>query len=63
MTAKKRPPQDEDPAQSKRFLDLAAELEADGGLNPTEGEAEFERVLTRAPPPRRRLSVKGGRRP
>lgn len=36
---------DEDPDQSKRFLDLANELEAGGDLSPTEGEAVMERIL------------------
>jgi hypothetical protein len=47
---KKRPPKDEDPAQSKRFLDLAAELEAAGDLNPTEGEGAFDRLIGKALP-------------
>ena len=51
----KRPPGDEDPAESKRFLDLAAELEAAGDLSPTEGEAAFERLFKNAAPPRTRL--------
>lgn len=38
-------PKDEDPEQSKRFLDLAAELEAAGDLSPTEGAATVERIL------------------
>ena len=54
MTAKKKPPlRDEDPTQSKRFLDLASELEADGDLSPTEGEGAFERLVGKAAPPRR----------
>lgn len=55
MTAKKRaPPRDEDEAQSKRFLDLASELEAAGDLSPTEGERAFERLVDKALPPKRR---------
>ena len=50
---KKAPPKDEDPAQSKRFLDLAAELEAAGDLSPTEGEGAFERLVGKAAPPKR----------
>ena len=50
---KKPPPKDEDPAQSKRFLDLASELEAAGDLNPTEGEEAFERLVRKAVPSRR----------
>jgi len=48
----KKPPPDEDEAQSQRFLDLASELEADGDLSPTEGEAAFERLVGKALPPR-----------
>lgn len=44
----KKPPPDEDEAQSKRFLDLAKELEAAGDLSPTEGEEAFERLTRRA---------------
>ncbi len=58
MTAKKKaPPRDEDPAQSKRFLDLASGLEAAGDLSPTEGEKAFERLMGKAAPPK-----DGGRR-
>lgn len=55
MTAKpKKPPaRDEDPEESKRFLDLAAELEAAGDLSPTEGDGAFERLVGKAVPPRR----------
>jgi len=49
-TPKKPPPKDEDPEESKRFLDLARELEADGDLNLTEGEGAFDRLLRRALP-------------
>jgi hypothetical protein len=57
MTAKKKPPpREEDPAQSKRFLDLASELEAAGDLNPTEGEGAFERLVGKALPRRARRS-------
>jgi|GEM_PF-3540492 len=49
---KKPPPKDEDPEESKRFLDLAAELEAAGDLSPTEGEEAFERLIERALPPK-----------
>jgi hypothetical protein len=47
---------DEDEAQSKRFLDLASELEAAGELNPTDGERAFERLVGKALPPKRRKS-------
>jgi hypothetical protein len=54
MTDKKKPPPgDEDEAQSKRFLDLASELEAAGDLSPTEGEEAFERLVEKALPPKR----------
>lgn len=52
--APKKPPPDEDEAQSRRFIEAAQKLEADGDLNPTEGEAEFERLLEKAAPARRR---------
>lgn len=52
MAEKKPPPGEEDEAQSKRFLDLANELEAAGDLNPTEAEAEFERVFKKVTPSR-----------
>lgn len=52
----KKPPADEDEAQSRRFIDLARELEADGDLSPTEGEKAFERLLDKTlpvrPPPK-----------
>lgn len=48
----KKPPPDEDEAQSKRFLDLAAELEAAGDLSPTEGEGALERLMEKAAPPK-----------
>jgi len=51
---KKRPAGDEDEAQSKRFLDLAAELEAAGDLNLTDGEKAFERLTEKALPKRRK---------
>lgn len=55
MTDKKKPPpRDEDPAQSKRFLDLASELEAAGDLSPTEGEKAFDELMGKAVPVRRR---------
>lgn len=54
MTEKKKSPlRDEDEAQSKRFLDLARELEAAGDLSPTDVEENFERLLERAAPPKR----------
>lgn len=56
MAEKKPPPGDEDEAQSKRFLDLANELEAAGELNLTEGEEAFERLAKRALPSRGRTT-------
>lgn len=50
---KKPPPKDEDPEESKRFLDLANELEAAGELSRTEDGAAFERLLGKAAPPKR----------
>jgi hypothetical protein len=61
MTVKKKPPpRDEDPAQSKRFLDLASELEAAGDLNPTESGEAFERLVEKALPGKRRPSDERG---
>lgn len=57
MTDRKKPRKgDEDAAQSKRFLDLASELEADGDLSPTEAEGAFERLMDRALPSKPRKS-------
>lgn len=49
MTAKRKPKRQktEDPEQSRRFLKAAAEIEAGGGLSPTEAEAEVRRALER----------------
>lgn len=52
MTTKKPPPQDEDPEQSQRFLDLAKELEDAGELDPTESGEAFERLASNVMPPR-----------
>lgn len=49
--AKKPPTEDE--AQSRRFLEMARELEADGGLSPTDAEREFDRLLGKAAPAKR----------
>jgi hypothetical protein len=40
--------QEEDEAQSRRFIEDAERLAADGELNLTEGEAEFERLVGKA---------------
>jgi len=54
MARKPKPKtQHEDEAQSKRFLDLASELEAAGDLSPTESEGALERVLAKGAPPKR----------
>jgi hypothetical protein len=53
MTMKKPPPPEEDEEQSRRFIETARELEADGDLNLTEGEAAFDRLLNKAAAPRR----------
>lgn len=45
--------QEEDEAQSRRFIEDAERLAADGDLNLTEGEAEFERLLRKSAPPKR----------
>lgn len=50
----KSKPKDEDEAQSKRFLDLAAELEVAGDLSPTEGEKAFEALVTKTLAPKKR---------
>jgi Fic family protein len=49
MTAKRKPrrPLNEDAEQSRRFLETAAEIEAAGGLSPTEAEAQIERTFKR----------------
>ena len=52
--APKRPPPNEDEAQSRRFIETAKALEAAGELNPTEAGEAFERVLRKAVPERRR---------
>jgi len=52
MTDKKKPPT-EDPEQSRRFLDLARELEDAGELIPTDGEKAFERAMGRIAPAKR----------
>lgn len=42
-TTKKKKSADEDEAQSRRFIELAEKLAADGDLNLTEAEEAFER--------------------
>lgn len=57
MTKKKTPA--DDPAQAKRFADLARELEADGDLNLTEAVAAFERGFKLLVPAKTRPKAKG----
>lgn len=48
--AKPKTPQDEDPEQSGRFLDVTRELEAAGELNLTEAGEAFDRLLNKTLP-------------
>jgi hypothetical protein len=43
--------QPDDPEQSRRFLEAACDIEAAGGLSPTEAEVEIVRVLQSAQKP------------
>jgi hypothetical protein len=52
--APKKPPPDEDEAQSRRFIEDAERLTSDGDLSPTGAEEAFERLLSKAAPPKRR---------
>lgn len=45
---KTKPPKIEDEAQSRRFLDLAHDLEAAGELSPTEDGGALEQTFRRA---------------
>ena len=54
--APKRPPPDEDEAQSRRFMEAAKALEAAGELNLTEAGEAFERLVANALPPKPRPS-------
>lgn len=38
-------PKTEDPEQSRRFLEAAREIEADGGLSPTDAEVLVESTI------------------
>lgn len=51
-----RAPKPDDPAQSKRFLDLAKELEAEAEDEPL--ETSVRRLAQRSPEPRRKLGKK-----
>jgi hypothetical protein len=57
MAEKQHPPKDEDPEQSKRFLDLAHELEAAGDLSPTDGGEALDRLVGKALPAKPRRSL------
>lgn len=48
----KKPPPEEDEEQSKRFIETARELEADGDLSPTEAEEAFGRLVKKTLPRR-----------
>ena len=50
---KKKPPPVEDEAQSRRFLDLAHELEAAGELSPTDDGKALEQVIRHVLPAKR----------
>jgi len=52
MTQKRRQT-DEDEAQSRRFIDLAHELETKGELDPEEDGQAFERLVRKVTPDRR----------
>ncbi len=52
--APKKPPPDEDEAQSKRFLETAKALEDAGELSPTETGEAFDLLMERAAPPKPR---------
>lgn len=51
---KKPPPKDEDEEQSRRFLETAKALEDAGELSPTEDGGAFERLMSKAAPPKPR---------
>jgi len=46
--AKTPTPKLEDEAQSRRFVEMARELESDGGLSPTDAEKRFEALFRSA---------------
>lgn len=48
----RKPEKLEDPEQSKRFLEAAREVEAAGGLGPTEAAESFDRAMKAAAPER-----------
>lgn len=51
-----KPPKPDDPVQSKRFLELAKEIEADADDQAL--EASVKRLAGHAPEPRRKLGKK-----
>jgi hypothetical protein len=55
-TSKTKRPPDEDEEQSRRFLDLAAELEAAGELSPTDAGERFARAMDKVAPPKPKRS-------
>lgn len=55
--AKAKKPKNEDPEQSRRFIEAAEAVAADGGRSPTGAEAAFERLLAKAAPAKRRNPV------
>ena len=50
MATKPKRPKLEDEAQSQRFIEAAQELEAAGGLSPTEAEEAFEEAVAKVLP-------------
>jgi chorismate mutase len=50
----------EDADQSRRFLEMARELEADGGLSPTEAEGAFDRLFKAAVPKKKAAEAEPG---
>ena len=48
--------QDEDEAQSRRFIEEAERLAADGELNLTEAERQFREVFERAVPKKKKAA-------
>ena len=55
---KKKPPKDEDEAQSARFIETAKALEAAGDLSLTDAEGAFERLIEKALPPKKPQGIR-----
>ena len=53
MRQKPKRTADEDEAQSRRFIDLAHELEERGELDPEEDGQAFERLVRKVVPPKK----------